>query len=226
MLTLNRPERLNAYTPKMMAELSDVISGGQRGCRRSRRSSSPAPVAGLRRRRHRWRVRREARLARSRSPKPPRPTNDAPPLWQRLGCVSPRSSKATRRRDHGPAIGVGLTMVLPFDSPGSPLSGAKLSARFVKMGLVPELASSHFLVTRCGWGNASYLALSGATVARRGGPGGLGLVDRVVPAEQVGLYRAGGGPRVRRQPVAAAADDQGAPQPERLGHRLHRGTAP
>jgi enoyl-CoA hydratase/carnithine racemase len=50
------------------------------------------------------------------------------------------------------------------------------------MGLVPELASSHFMVTRCGWGAASWLALSGTTVladeAYR-----LRLVDRVVPPE-------------------------------------------
>lgn len=50
---------------------------------------------------------------------------------------------------NGPAVGVGLTMVLPFDYLVA-ATGAKLSARFVKMGLVPELASSHFLVARCG----------------------------------------------------------------------------
>ena len=52
------------------------------------------------------------------------------------------------------------------------------------MGLVPELASSHFLVARCGWGAASWLALSGTTIqgeeAER-----LGLVDRVVDDDQV-----------------------------------------
>jgi enoyl-CoA hydratase/carnithine racemase len=73
--------------------------------------------------------------------------------------------------------------VLPFDQLIA-AEGAKLSARFVKMGLVPELASSHFLVTRCGFGAASWLALSGTTVladeALR-----LGLVDRVVPADRL-----------------------------------------
>jgi 2-(1,2-epoxy-1,2-dihydrophenyl)acetyl-CoA isomerase len=51
------------------------------------------------------------------------------------------------------------------------------------MGLVPELASSHFLVARCGFGNASYLALSGATLQAQDAVR-LGLVDRVVPAEE------------------------------------------
>ena len=52
------------------------------------------------------------------------------------------------------------------------------------MGLVPELASSHFLVARCGFGAASWLALSGTTVlgdeAAR-----LRLVTGPCPPEQV-----------------------------------------
>jgi enoyl-CoA hydratase/carnithine racemase len=74
-------------------------------------------------------------------------------------------------------------MVLPFDYLVA-AEGAKLSVRFVKMGLVPELASSHWLVARCGWGTASYFALSGATVlAEEALP--MRLVDRVVPVERV-----------------------------------------
>jgi 2-(1,2-epoxy-1,2-dihydrophenyl)acetyl-CoA isomerase len=58
-------------------------------------------------------------------------------------------------------------------------TSARLSARFVRMGLVPELASSHFLVQRCGWGGASDLALSGRLVGADEAKE-LGLVDRVV----------------------------------------------
>ena len=43
-------------------------------------------------------------------------------------------------------------------------TAAKLSLRFVKMGLVPELASSHFVPQRVGFGAASDLMLSGRTV--------------------------------------------------------------
>ena len=46
------------------------------------------------------------------------------------------------------------------------------------MGLVPELASSHFLTIRCGFGAASWLSLSGATVLAEEAKE-LGLVDRV-----------------------------------------------
>jgi 2-(1,2-epoxy-1,2-dihydrophenyl)acetyl-CoA isomerase len=55
---------------------------------------------------------------------------------------------------------------------------------FVKMGLVPELASSHFLVQRMGFGKASEMCLTGrlynAEESAR-----LGLVDRVVPHDSL-----------------------------------------
>ena len=73
-----------------------------------------------------------------------------------------RSTKPIVAAVNGPAIGMGLTMILPFDRIVV-ADGAKLSVRFVKMGLVPELASSVFLPLRCGWGAASDLMLSGRT---------------------------------------------------------------
>ena len=78
---------------------------------------------------------------------------------------------------NGASIGVGLTLVLPFDQILA--RGAPSSPRgFVKMGLVPELASSHYVTARCGFGEASWLALSGATVLAEEAQQ-LGLVDRV-----------------------------------------------
>ena len=84
---------------------------------------------------------------------------------------------------NGASVGVGLTLVLPFDQILA-AKGAKLSCRFVKMGLVPELASSHFLTIRCGFGAASWLALSGATVLAEEAKE-LGLVDRVCEPESL-----------------------------------------
>lgn len=74
-----------------------------------------------------------------------------------------RRSKPMVAAINGPAVGVGLTLLLPMDFLVAAAS-ARVSARFVRMGLVPELASSHFLVQRCGWGAASDLALSGRMV--------------------------------------------------------------
>jgi enoyl-CoA hydratase/carnithine racemase len=177
LLTLNRPERLNAWTPRMSAELTHAITaanddasigaivvtghgrgfcagadiGGEFAAKLDNRDAAPAEPAS------------EERTASD---------------WVAL-C---RRSKPLVAAINGPSIGVGLTMILPFDHLVA-AEGAKLSCRFVKMGLVPELASSHFLVTRCGWGNASYLALSGATVVAEEAVR-LGLVDRVVPADR------------------------------------------
>jgi enoyl-CoA hydratase/carnithine racemase len=84
---------------------------------------------------------------------------------------------------NGPAIGVGLTMILPFDRIVVAES-AKLSVRFVKMGLVPELASSAFLPQRCGFGVASDLMLSGRTVLGAD-CAAIGLADEVAPDSSV-----------------------------------------
>jgi enoyl-CoA hydratase/carnithine racemase len=142
LVTLHRPEKLNAWTPKMMAELVAAIS-------EANDDAAAAPAA-------------DERLATD---------------WTAF-C---RASKPLVAAINGPAIGVGLTMVLPFDQLLA-AQDAKLSMRFVKLGLVPELASTHFLVSRCGWGSASWLALSGDTV-RGDEAGRLGLVDRVCAPE-------------------------------------------
>jgi 2-(1,2-epoxy-1,2-dihydrophenyl)acetyl-CoA isomerase len=94
-----------------------------------------------------------------------------------------RSTKPIVAAVNGPSIGVGLTMILPFDRIVVAES-AKLSVRFVKMGLVPELASSSFLPQRCGLGAASDLMLSGRTVL---GPEAveLGLADEVAADDAV-----------------------------------------
>ena len=179
--TLNRPERLNAWTTTMMRQLRAALRGRQRRPERRRRRGHRRGPWVLRRRRHRGRVRSGRRRRRPRRGRPteaerPTPASD----WVRL-C---RSSKPLLAAINGPAIGIGLTMVLPFDQLIA-AEGAKLSARFVKMGLVPELASSHFLVARCGFGNASWLALSGTTMlaedAVHAGPRRSGRASRAAP---------------------------------------------
>jgi enoyl-CoA hydratase/carnithine racemase len=176
LLTLHRPDRLNAWTAQMSAELTDaigranddpslgavVVTGAGRGfCAGADIGATfggnlEAPQTPG----------REGTAAEGEAP-------------ERVDWVSfCRSSKPLVAAINGPAIGVGLTMVLPFDRLVAG-RGAKLSCRFVKMGLVPELASSHFLVARCGWGAASWLAMSGETVLGEEAAR-LGLVDRVV----------------------------------------------
>jgi 2-(1,2-epoxy-1,2-dihydrophenyl)acetyl-CoA isomerase len=52
------------------------------------------------------------------------------------------------------------------------------------MGLVPELASSHFLVQRTGFGAASEMCLTGRLYSAREAHD-MGLVDHLVPHEQL-----------------------------------------
>lgn len=74
-----------------------------------------------------------------------------------------RSSKPTIAAINGYAVGVGLTMVLPCDIRIAS-SDAKLSIRFVKMGLMPELGSTRLLAQIVGLGHATDMCLTGRLV--------------------------------------------------------------
>lgn len=152
-LTLNRPDRLNAWTPQMMAELTHaieeadadkaigavVVTGAGRGF------CAGADIEAT----------FNARLEGDEEAATPRRQRD----WVEL-C---RSVKPLVAAVNGVVVGVGLTMILPFDRIIAS-EQARFSLRFVKMGLVPELASSHFVPQRCGFGAASDLMLSGRMV--------------------------------------------------------------
>jgi enoyl-CoA hydratase/carnithine racemase len=71
-----------------------------------------------------------------------------------------RESKPIIAAVNGAAVGIGVTMILPFDIIISS-DKARFGLVFIKMGIVPELASTHFLVSRVGWGRASEMMLSG-----------------------------------------------------------------
>lgn len=84
---------------------------------------------------------------------------------------------------NGAAIGVGLSQVLSMDHIVA-AEGAKLSLRFVKMGVVPELGSSQLVPMRVGFGRASELMLTGRTLPAEEAAE-IGLVDAVVPADSL-----------------------------------------
>jgi enoyl-CoA hydratase/carnithine racemase len=173
-VTLNRPDRLNAWTPRMGAELIHalktanedpgvsviVMTGAGKGfCAGIDVGSEFATQLDQAGDEH--------------------PIDATMNPWVRL-C---RDSKPIIGALNGAAVGMGLSMVLPFDYLVASRT-AKLSVRFVKMGVTPELMSSHFLVSRCGWGSASWLALSGGTVTGEEALG-LGLVDAVAEPHDV-----------------------------------------
>jgi enoyl-CoA hydratase/carnithine racemase len=94
-----------------------------------------------------------------------------------------RESKPLIAAVNGPAVGIGMTMILPFDVILAS-DRARFGMLFIKVGLVPELASSRLLAQRVGIGRASEMCLSGrlydAAEADR-----IGLADRVVPADDL-----------------------------------------
>lgn len=175
LVTLNRPDKLNAWTPRMSRELVDAFQAGN-----DDPSVGAFVVTGAGRGFCAGADIGEVFAAQIEAGDSDTPAGDvdntesAPRIdWVQLI----RESKPMVAAINGASIGVGLTMILPMDFLVAHPE-AKLSARFVKMGVVPELASSHYLVQRCGWGHASDLALSGRTVLGDEAQT-LGLVDEV-----------------------------------------------
>lgn len=172
-ITMNRPDRLNAWTYQMGDELAEalvegnednsveafVVTGAGRGF------CAGADVKDL------FQAQAESGETRQGS----RESSN----WVDLV----RNSKPVVAAVNGAAIGVGLTQILPMDYIVAS-NDAKLSCRFIKMGLVPELASSHYLIARCGFGAASELMLSGKTISGEEAAN-IRLVDKVVDPDQL-----------------------------------------
>jgi enoyl-CoA hydratase/carnithine racemase len=176
LITLDRPTKLNAWTPSMAAEQADaieranaareigaiVMTGEGRGfcAGADMEATFKSRIDG---------VDPGADTAGGQGGMP------AGLDWVALA----RRSKPLVAAVNGAAVGIGMTMILPFDVIVAS-DKAKFGMFFIKMGLVPELASTHFLVQRMGFGRASEMCLSGrlydATEAHAAG-----LVDRLVP---------------------------------------------
>jgi enoyl-CoA hydratase/carnithine racemase len=184
-IVLDRPERMNAWTPHMAEELADAIG---------RANDDPMIAAIV--------LRGEGRgfcagadmdevfQTRIDGTDPGADTaggsGGMPADVDWVGLL--RSSKPVVAAIHGPAVGIGITMVLPADVIVA-TSDAKIGIVFIKVGLVPELASTRFLTQRVGWGMASQLCLSGEIVSGRDAAR-IGLVDHVVDDRDRLLERA------------------------------------
>ena len=178
-LTLNRPEKLNAWTPRMMAELTEAMSAAAADnatgaivlAANGRAFCAGADVDAV------FRKNSEARDADATAPNPETPRG---PNWVTFLRSLPKPTIAAVQ---GAAVGIGVTQVLPMDIRIAS-EDARFGMFFVKMGLVPELASSALLPQMVGQARALEWCLSGrmigATEARDAG-----LVSEVVPADQL-----------------------------------------
>ena len=167
-ITLDRPERLNAWTHEMNRELHAAISslnddpevGAMVVTGAGRGFCAGADIKDN----------FKARMDTSGGDE--RGGGD----W--IGLV--RSSKPLIAAVNGACVGVGATMILPMDVIVAS-EDAKFGMFFVKMGVTPELASSHFLVQRIGLGRASEMCLTGRLYSGREAFD-MGLADRLAPA--------------------------------------------
>jgi enoyl-CoA hydratase/carnithine racemase len=183
-ITLDRPDKLNAFTGRMMHELIEtfdradadddvrvvIVTGAGRGfCAGADLSAGGSTVRHRRPRRGGGRGRRRARANRDGG-----------------GLVSLRifaSTKPVIAAINGPAVGVGVTMTLPMD-----IRLASETARFgfvfTRRGVVPEACSSWFLPRLVGIAQAQEWVLTGrvfdAQEALRGG-----LVRSVHPPDEL-----------------------------------------
>jgi enoyl-CoA hydratase/carnithine racemase len=182
LVTLNRPERLNAWTPRMSVELADAIERANQD-----REVGAIVVTGAGRGFCAGADMSETFQSRIDGRDPGEDTAGGEGgLPRGLDWVAlVRESKPLVAAVNGAAVGVGLTMILPFDVIVAS-ERARFGMFFIKMGLVPELASTHFLVQRMGFGRASEMCLSGrlydADEAYQ-----KGLADRLVPHDEAVL---------------------------------------
>ncbi len=177
-LTLNRPEKLNAWTPQMMAELTTAMTAaagdratgaivlaaaGRAFCAGAdidavfRKSSTERDSGG------------DAAVDRGTG------TN-----WVTFLRTFP---KPTIAAVNGAAVGIGVTQILPMDIRIAS-EEARFGMFFVKMGLVPELASSAILPQIVGQGRALEWCLTGRMIGAAEAKEA-GLVAEVVPGDRL-----------------------------------------
>ena len=177
-ITLNRPDRLNAFTPTMARELMEafdasdadddvravIVTGEGRGfCAGADLAGGGSTFD--------WRE---------------RDAGDAGVPRDGGGQVALRifdSLKPVIAAINGPAVGVGITMTLPMDVRIA-AAGAKIGFVFARRGIVPEACSSWFLPRVVGISQALEWVETGRVFTAEEALAG-GLVRSVHPADEV-----------------------------------------
>ena len=189
LITLNRPERLNAWTYHMGGEMMDIIArwnddpsvgaivvtGAGRGF------CAGADIGGF----NRAIEQREGGAETEQSRADARGEGELRRREGRPNSLAEflRDSKPLIAAVNGASIGVGLTMTLPMDIR---IAGeaARFSMRFVRMGITPEVASTLYLPQIVGISQALELCLTGRIIDAQEA-GRIGLVNRVVPQDKL-----------------------------------------
>jgi enoyl-CoA hydratase/carnithine racemase len=184
-ITLNRPDQLNAFTPRMMLEMIDafdqtdaddavravIVTGAGRGFCAGADLSAGGDTF-------------DSDVRGGGTPRTGVPRDGGGLLTLRIF----ESLKPVIAAINGPAVGVGVTMTLPMDVRLA-ADDAKIGFVFARRGLVPEAASSWFLTRAVGISRAMEWVATGrvfpATEALEGG-----LVRSLHPKDElVGVAR-------------------------------------
>ncbi len=173
-ITLNRPERLNAWTPEMAVELSDALSlcnerdevravvltgAGRAFCAGADLGKGGDTFSSSDQEREEQR----------------RAARDEVFPWM--------IDKPVIAAINGPAVGIGITYSMMCDI-RFVAEDAKIQFAFVRRGVIPELASNVTVARVAGLSNAADLLLSGRLILGREAAA-LGLASQALPAEQV-----------------------------------------
>jgi enoyl-CoA hydratase/carnithine racemase len=180
-ITLNRPDKLNAYTAVMGAELQDafqradaddevrvvIVTGAGRGF------CAGADISGGA---NAFDTKAEGSVAFA-APNAPRQSGGGF-VGAIMGCRKPSIAAI-----NGAAVGVGATLTLPMDIRIA-ADSAKVGFVFARRGLVPEAGSAWFLPQLVGLPTALKWCLTGSLLTAADAQAG-GLLAEVVPADQL-----------------------------------------
>jgi enoyl-CoA hydratase/carnithine racemase len=181
LVTLNRPEKLNAWTPLMEREFIDAVNRTARDTGLSvmvvtgagRGFCSGADISG-------WASSAEGGEAMDFG-------DTSSPMLNEEGSpevpIALARGKPAIAAINGAAVGIGLTVTLACDIRIAS-ERARFSARFVRVGLTPECGSTRYLPLVAGFANALYLAMTGRIIDAPEAKE-RGLVDRIVPHDQL-----------------------------------------
>ena len=179
LITLNRPDKLNAWGFQMETEFIDAINVASADpdvraivvTGAGRAFCAGGDISG-------WNENLAGRAAGQ---------AEVSPLVSREGSpevpVTLSKAKPVIAAINGHSVGIGLTMPLACDIRIAS-DRAKFSARFVKVGLTPECGSTRYLALVAGIGNALFMAMTGRIIEadealQRG------LIDRIVPHDSL-----------------------------------------
>ena len=180
LVTLNRPERLNAYTVRMREELIHLLGGADQddqvravvitGAGRAFCAGMDLAAGGST---FNFEAKNPARASMAEH-------RDG---GGQVALAAFKCRKPVIAAMNGPAVGVGLSMTLAMDMRVA-AEDAKMGLVFTRRGLVPEACSTWFLARLVGAGKALELACTGR-VFRAREQAGTGLFNYLLPADQV-----------------------------------------